>query len=59
MKLKPKPKPKKITVAKSVACPSCRRVHNGHAELGAFCCTSCLQVAIRPLILSDPKKPRF
>jgi protein-arginine kinase activator protein McsA len=43
----PKAQPK-IEVMK---CPVCRRSHVEHPEFGNFCCASCLQTVIRPLIL--------
>lgn len=51
-------RPKKKVEAKAVVCPVCHRVHTGSLEFGPFCCASCLQTVIRPLILSDPRKPR-
>ncbi len=39
----------KIVVYK---CPSCGRDHLGTAEFGCFCCASCLQTIIRPLIVT-------
>ena len=43
---------------KVVACPVCHRKHTPDVEFGPFCCASCLQTVIRPLILTDPRKPR-
>ena len=43
------PKPKK---KESAACPTCGRVHWIDEEFGPFCCASCLQTVIRPLVLS-------
>lgn len=39
----------KLTVYR---CPICNRSHCGHPEFGPFCCTSCLQTYIRPLIVA-------
>jgi len=36
----------------SVRCPTCNRIHSLHREFGPFCCTSCLQTPIRPLIVN-------
>jgi hypothetical protein len=41
-------KPKEPITAR---CPTCSRYHRLHPEFGAFCCLSCLQMPIRPLIV--------
>ena len=41
-----------------VRCPTCNRKHLPHEEYGQFCCQSCLQVPIRPLIPLDPRTTR-
>ncbi|MDR3741184.1 MAG: hypothetical protein P4L40_19370 [Terracidiphilus sp.] len=33
-------------------CPTCGRKHGEHPEFGCFCCASCLQTIIRPLIVA-------
>ncbi|MFZ1085459.1 MAG: hypothetical protein WAN35_10875 [Terracidiphilus sp.] len=33
-------------------CPVCGRKHHDDPEFGMFCCASCLQTVIRPLIVS-------
>ena len=43
---KKQPKP---TVYK---CPTCGKLHLGTKEFGCFCCASCLQTVIRPLIVT-------
>ena len=48
MKTITKRKTEKIVI---VLCPSCGRKHRPHLKFGAFCCASCLQLAIRPLIV--------
>jgi hypothetical protein len=48
MKALARPLPKKAPPI--VTCPSCQRRHCDHPEYGAYCCLSCLQLAIRPLI---------
>jgi NAD-dependent SIR2 family protein deacetylase len=48
MKSITKRKPEKIVI---VLCPSCGRKHRPDSTFGAFCCASCLQLAIRPLIV--------
>lgn len=37
---------------KIFACPTCEKHHTEHPEFGCFCCASCLQTAIRPLIVT-------
>jgi protein-arginine kinase activator protein McsA len=49
MKALAKRKPKKIEY---VYCPTCGRGHSLHHEFGRFCCASCLQTVIRPLIVA-------
>jgi ribosomal protein L37AE/L43A len=44
-----KPKPAKVEYIK---CPVCGREHVDHPEFGCFCCLSCLQAVIRPLIVT-------
>jgi len=51
-------RPKKKQEVKVVRCPVCHRTHVPDVEFGPFCCASCLQTVIRPLILTDPRKPR-
>jgi hypothetical protein len=46
---------RKQKTVKLLQCPICNRHHVGHPEYGPFCCTSCLQTAIRPLILAHAK----
>jgi len=51
---------KKLTVRKPKQapvdrCPTCEKYHTRHPEFGRFCCASCLQVPIRPLIFAKPK----
>jgi hypothetical protein len=36
----------------SVQCPVCGRYHWPDEEFGRFCCASCLQTVIRPLIVT-------
>jgi protein-arginine kinase activator protein McsA len=36
---------------KLVKCPVCERLHQPDVEFGPFCCASCLQTVIRPLIV--------
>lgn len=55
-KPKPAPKPKP---RKSVTCPTCGRIHVEHQEFGQFCCQSCVQTAIRPLITVPYFAQRF
>jgi hypothetical protein len=50
-----KRKPKPIPVAQ---CPVCGRYHHIDVQFGPFCCASCLQTVIRPLILADLSNPR-
>jgi protein-arginine kinase activator protein McsA len=38
--------------SKSVACPVCGRIHVADVQFGPFCCASCLQTVIRPLIVT-------
>ena len=33
-------------------CPACARDHLGTPEFGCFCCASCLQAIVRPLIVT-------
>ncbi len=35
-----------------VACPVCARKHRPNPEFGPFCCASCLQTVIRPLVVT-------
>lgn len=42
----------KVIEAQSVSCPVCSRIHVADAQFGPFCCASCLQVVIRPLIVA-------
>ena len=42
----------KPTEPKVMRCPVCARYHAEHPEFGPFCCASCLQVIIRPLIVT-------
>lgn len=35
----------------SVKCPTCGRYHWPDSNFGPYCCASCLQVPIRPLIV--------
>ena len=42
----------------AVRCPVCTLPLMPGVGFGPFCCESCLQTAIRPLILTDPRKPR-
>jgi hypothetical protein len=42
---------RKKEVIKIVKCPVCARNHRPHELYGTFCCLSCLQVLIRPLIV--------
>ena len=44
-----KSKPAKLII---VRCPVCHRDHTPHREFGEFCCASCLQTVIRPLIVA-------
>jgi protein-arginine kinase activator protein McsA len=44
-----KPKPQKVTY---LVCPTCSKEHPEHKEFGCFCCASCLQTVIRPLIVT-------
>ncbi len=44
-----KPKPDKVLILR---CPTCGKRHTEHPEFGCFCCTSCLQTVIRPLIVT-------
>jgi protein-arginine kinase activator protein McsA len=44
-----KRKTEKIVI---VQCPICARKHRPNIEFGPFCCASCLQTAIRPLIVT-------
>ncbi len=46
--LEPKRKAEKIIIFK---CPTCGRNHKEHPEFGCYCCCSCLQTIIRPLIV--------
>jgi hypothetical protein len=48
---------KKTKKDAAVICPVCRRYHWPNATFGPFCCASCLQTVIRPLILADLKHP--
>ena len=41
---------KRQTQEINVRCPTCNRYHYLHREFGPFCCLSCLQYPIRPLI---------
>jgi hypothetical protein len=50
-KLTKKPKEKK-----AVQCPVCGRYHTPNVTFGPFCCASCLQVVIRPLIVTKPER---
>lgn len=43
---------RKPVEVKIVVCPACGRKHRPHSEFGCFCCASCLQLAIRPLIVA-------
>ncbi len=45
---------RKISPAKLIIlqCPTCGRKHKEHPEFGRFCCSSCLQTVIRPLIVA-------
>jgi rubrerythrin len=47
--LKPVQREGKIVIYK---CPVCGRKHRDDPEFGPFCCASCLQVVIRPLIVA-------
>jgi protein-arginine kinase activator protein McsA len=44
-----KAKAEKVVILK---CPTCGRKHREHPEFGCFCCASCLQTIIRPLIVA-------
>lgn len=44
-----RPKKEKVVVLK---CPTCGKTHVPHVEFGCFCCASCLQTIIRPLIVT-------
>jgi protein-arginine kinase activator protein McsA len=37
---------------KIVVCPVCTRKHVPSTEFGPFCCASCLQTVIRPLVVT-------
>lgn len=45
-----KVRPRKMKVSYFV-CPTCGRDHKEDEEFGRFCCASCLQTVIRPLIV--------
>jgi hypothetical protein len=45
-----KPRPKAITRSTVLQCPTCARRHPPDPQFGPFCCASCLQTPIRPLI---------
>jgi len=49
MKAITKPERKK---EKLYHCPTCAKRHMGHPEFGCFCCASCLQTVVRPLIVT-------
>ena len=44
-----KPRAEKIVI---LQCPTCGKKHSEHPEFGRFCCASCLQTVIRPLIVA-------
>jgi protein-arginine kinase activator protein McsA len=44
-----RPKKEKILILR---CPACGKNHPEHNEFGCFCCASCLQTIIRPLIVT-------
>ncbi len=48
-KIVKRPKAEKVTILK---CPTCGKNHREHVEFGCFCCLSCLQTIIRPLIVT-------
>jgi hypothetical protein len=49
-------KRKKPKLPELVRCPVCQRYHVPDCEFGPFCCASCLQTVIRPLIVAIPEK---
>jgi hypothetical protein len=53
----PPPMVRKPREPKTVQCPTCGRYHWPHPEFGQFCCASCLQTPIRPLIVTPEVKP--
>ena len=46
-----KVRPRKMKVS-FIVCPTCGRDHKEDEEFGRFCCASCLQTVIRPLIVA-------
>lgn len=47
----PKALVRRLKAPKIIRCPTCGRYHELHHEFGMFCCASCLQMPIRPLIV--------
>jgi 4-hydroxy-3-methylbut-2-en-1-yl diphosphate synthase IspG/GcpE len=43
---------RKKEVVKIVSCPTCGRNHRPHDLYGQYCCLSCLQFVLRPLIVA-------
>lgn len=43
---------RKAEKIKIVVCPICDRKHTPNPDFGPFCCASCLQTAIRPLVVT-------
>jgi protein-arginine kinase activator protein McsA len=43
---------RKIQKVVVLRCPVCQRSHVEHPEFGNFCCASCLQTVIRPLMVT-------
>ena len=50
-----KPKEHQVIILR---CPACGKNHSAHPEFGRYCCASCLQLAIRPLIVTPAPTPR-
>jgi hypothetical protein len=50
--LKLRPAKEKIII---LNCPTCGRGHRVHPEFGPFCCLSCLQTPLHPLIVIPEK----
>ncbi len=43
---------RKVQKVVIVKCPVCARKHTPSVDFGPFCCASCLQTVIRPLIVT-------